>query len=289
VFFALQARPNTAEPFPELFYSTSDDHEKNRIRRCLFCVETDHKRKVKRFRQIGRNTFYHAFKRFKVLHLRDNAVLLERVKLILPEYTFDNFAAPTSVCLSCSATLMSNTRTLSQKKIADSRDVMCQGRRSRSSVDKCSRDCRICTDIKDRSLKLHIPSPIKRPPRTEVSPAKHRATRPGQNVRGKKRILPEQPALNFDDLSEWRRGASTRFVASRSDRQRKRAKLGHTGISSVSSSVFRRDDYFINSAFLDDYKTVRYDGSSDGGATFVVDVAEMVRKIIWVSCEEVLH
>jgi hypothetical protein len=49
------------------------------------------------------------------------------------------------------------------------------------------------------------------------------------------------------------------------------------------------DSTYLNAAFRSDYKAFEFDGSSNGGVTLVADVAEVVRKIVWVSYEAVWH
>jgi len=116
--------------------------------------------------------FQESRERREILHLRDNSEALAKVKLILPHYNFDNFAAPTSVCSSCLSRLL-NRYPFNSARISKTVELISGGSQSRAGI--CSAKCKICHGIRKDKRK----SPVKPPPRTEISPKNHRANRPG--------------------------------------------------------------------------------------------------------------
>lgn len=252
----------------------------NRTRRCLLCPDTANQT----FKQLARSTFEKAVGQRKQLSLCDDEQLLSSVQSVLPTYSIDNLSAPTSVCISCRQLVVSK-RTFDALRLAAVQALISSGTQPRHGV--CSDTCNICRGMRGK-VKLR---PAIKTPKTEISPPR-RAKRPGQNVH-KRLTSPTSPTpdLTLDDIHEMHRGmpanVSTRAMSSASARQRNRAKLGKSPVSAPSKTAYQQHEYHLNKAFRDDFRSLRHDECSDGAAQVIVDVAESVRKWIWIRHEQV--
>jgi hypothetical protein len=110
VVFFKRKRPSSFEPFPEVYYSNISSHEKNRIRRCVLCPN---------MKQIGRRGWSRALKNRKKMYLPHNDKLLRALAEILPQYSLDNFQAPTSLYESCSSRITNAKRPFNDDQIRE--------------------------------------------------------------------------------------------------------------------------------------------------------------------------
>jgi hypothetical protein len=89
--------------------------------------------------------------------------------------------------------------------------------------------------------------------------------------------------MSLKDVHSWKsdlRGtgnSAARAAAS----QRKRSRDGNSQVSAPSKIAVKLNDAHLNKSFLENYQSVPCNDSSSGASVVVVDVCELVRKIVW--------
>ena len=96
------------------------------------------------------------------------------------------------------------------------------------------------------------------------------------------------PKLDCNDLSAMRRDAdvSARAMGRTADGLRDRADAGLTGVSSVSSSVLRKNESYLNKAWLPDYESFAFPISRGGYGYRLKDVKKSFQHFVYTRGKE---